>query len=167
MAWEAVQAPEPVPASEPESSPASGPPVEEPTVREALPDLRPKIFLVDDDPDLREVVTAMLEAVGLSVTPLGSAEEALAYARSAPPNLIVLDWNLPGMSGLEMCKVVRADAGLRGLPLLFLTAHSATQDMVDAFAAGADDYVVKPFRAAELGARIFGLLRRTRGAVAS
>jgi two-component system phosphate regulon response regulator PhoB len=125
-----------------------------------------RVLLVDDDPDLREVVAAMLEAVGLVVAAVGSAEEALEWARLDPPDLVVLDWNLPGMSGLDLCKVMRADPQLRHLPLLFLTAHSATQDMVAAFAAGADDYVVKPFRAAELGARIFGLLRRTRAIAA-
>jgi len=126
-----------------------------------------RVLLVDDDPDLRDVVAAMLEAVGLLVTEAGSAEEALERSRLDPPDLIVLDWNLPGMSGLELCKVIRADASLAHLPVLFLTAHSATQDMVAAFAAGADDYVMKPFRAAELGARIFGLLRRTRALPAS
>jgi two-component system, OmpR family, phosphate regulon response regulator PhoB len=120
-----------------------------------------RVLLIDDDIDLRDVVGAMLEAVGLQVVPCGSAEEALETARADLPDLLVLDWNLPGMSGLEMCRVVRSDPRLAHLPILFLTAHSATQDMVEAFAAGADDYVVKPFRAAELGARIFGLLRRT------
>lgn len=122
-----------------------------------------RVLLVDDDSDLREVVAAMLEAVGLEVVPAASAEEALELARGDAPDLVVLDWNLPMMSGLEMLKVVRADSLLSGMPILFLTAHAATQDMVEAFAAGADDYVIKPFRAAELGARIFGLLRRTRG----
>jgi len=125
-----------------------------------------RVLLVDDDPDLREVVAAMLEAVGLHIGTVGTAEEALERVRIDAPDLVVLDWNLPGMSGLDLCRVLRADARLAHLPVLFLTAHSATQDMVEAFAAGADDYVVKPFRAAELGARIFGLLRRTRGVAA-
>lgn len=124
------------------------------------------VLLVDDDIDLREVVAAMLESVGLQVTAVGSAEEALEEARVREPDLMVLDWNLPGMNGLELCRLIRHDPRLSHLPVLFLTAHSATQDMVQAFAAGADDYVVKPFRAAELGARIFGLLRRTTRAVA-
>lgn len=126
-----------------------------------------RVLLVDDDLDLRDVVGAMLEAVGLQVTSFGTAEESLDAARAEEPDLIVLDWNLPGMSGLELCRVIRKERSLSHLPILFLTAHSATQDMVEAFAAGADDYVVKPFRAAELGARIFGLLRRTTRAVAA
>jgi two-component system phosphate regulon response regulator PhoB len=155
-------APEGLPPPEPSEGP-----ITEQTHREPkkLAGQGSRILLVDDDADLREVITARLETVGLVVDAVESAEEALARVRARAPDLVVLDWNLPGMSGLELCKVVRGDALLAATPLLFLTAHSATQDMVEAFAAGADDYVVKPFRAAELGARIFGLLRRTRGAV--
>ncbi|MGZ3416275.1 MAG: response regulator transcription factor [Polyangiales bacterium] len=149
--------------------PSEAPVTEEQTYREPkkLAGQGSRILLVDDDADLREVVAAMLETVGLVVDAVESAEEALARVRARAPDLVVLDWNLPGMSGLDFCKVVRGDPLLAAMPLLFLTAHGATQDMVEAFAAGADDYVVKPFRAAELGARIFGLLRRTRGTVLS
>lgn len=120
------------------------------------------VLIVDDDEDLRDVVAAMLETVGLSVRAAGSGEEALVTLRETPIDLVLLDWSLPGMSGLELCKIVRREPTLASLAIMFLTAHSATQDMVEAFAAGADDYVIKPFRAAELGARIFGLLRRAR-----
>ena len=153
-------------AQMPEPAP---PTMEDPPTRQArrLRGEGSRVLLVDDDPDLRDVLAAMLEAVGLVVSTVGSAEEALEQARVDLPDLMVLDWNLPGMNGLELCRILRHDEGLMHLPVLFLTAHSATQDMVEAFAAGADDYVVKPFRAAELGARIFGLLRRTsRGAAA-
>jgi two-component system, OmpR family, phosphate regulon response regulator PhoB len=120
------------------------------------------VLVVDDDPDLRDVLGAMLEAVGLEVTVTSSAEDALKRVHENLPDLLLLDWNLPGMSGLELCRAIRREPALASLPVLFLTAHSSTQDMVEAFSVGADDYVVKPFRAAELGARIFGLLRRTR-----
>jgi two-component system, OmpR family, phosphate regulon response regulator PhoB len=121
-----------------------------------------RVLLVDDDPDLRDVVSAMLEAVELVVSTASSAEEALERARSAPYDLVVLDWNLPKMTGIELCQALRSEPGLSELPVLFLTANASSQDMVHAFASGADDYVVKPFRAPELGARIFSLLRRTR-----
>lgn len=134
----------------------------DPTVRQRLSGQGSTVLLVDDDADLREVVGAMLEAVGLVVELVGTAEEAFDIATQRPPNLIVLDWSLPGMSGIDLCRALRKRNDLGNLPVLFLTAHSGTQDMVEAFAAGADDYVVKPFRAAELGARIFGLLRRAR-----
>ena len=121
-----------------------------------------RILLVDDERDIREVVGAMLDAVGLTVESATSSEEALVRLRAAAYDLLLLDWNLPGMTGLELCRLIRKDTKLATLPVLFLTAHAAPQDVVDAFASGADDYVVKPFRAPELGARVFGLLRRAR-----
>jgi CheY-like chemotaxis protein len=143
--------------------PPPPPPADPPTLRRrAVSGAGSIVLIVDDDEDLREVVSAMLEAVGLVVDSVGSAEDALVYAREKPVDLMVLDWSLPGMSGIDLCRAIRREPALAPLPVLFLTAHSATQDMVEAFAAGADDYVVKPFRAAELGARIFGLLRRAR-----
>jgi two-component system phosphate regulon response regulator PhoB len=120
------------------------------------------VLLVDDDRDIRDVVGAMLDAVGLLVESATSAEEALERVRSSPFDLMVLDWNLPGMTGIELCRLIRRDPTLSTLPVLFLTAHASSKDVVEAFASGADDYVVKPFRAPELGARIFGLLRRAR-----
>lgn len=121
-----------------------------------------RVLVVDDDQDIREVVTAMLEAVGLRVAQSESAEDALSRVQSEVIDLLVLDWNLPKMTGLELCRIIRRLPGLSHVPVLFLTANASSQDMVDAFASGADDYVVKPFRAPELGARIFSLLRRGR-----
>ncbi|HEY8090202.1 MAG TPA: response regulator transcription factor [Polyangiaceae bacterium] len=121
-----------------------------------------RVLLVDDDRDIRDVVGAMLDAVGLTVQAATSAEEALERVRASSFDLLVLDWNLPGMTGIELCRLIRKDAQLGTLPVLFLTAHASSRDVVEAFASGADDYVVKPFRAPELGARIFGLLRRAR-----
>ncbi len=121
-----------------------------------------RVLLVDDDRDIREVVGAMLDAVGLAVEGATSAEEALERVRKSAFDLMVLDWNLPGMTGVELCRLIRKDAALSTMPVLFLTAHASSRDIVEAFASGADDYVVKPFRAPELGARIFGLLRRAR-----
>jgi two-component system phosphate regulon response regulator PhoB len=123
--------------------------------------LSSRILVVDDDPDIRDVVSAMLEAVGLVVTTRTSAEEALVTVQSEPFDLMVLDWNLPKMTGVELCRTIRRQLCMP-LPVLFLTANASSQDMVEAFASGADDYVVKPFRAPELGARIFSLLRRAR-----
>lgn len=121
-----------------------------------------RVLVVDDDADIRDMVSAMLEAVELRVTAAGSAEDALALLRSEVFELVVLDWNLPRMTGIELCRTLRQRQALATLPVLFLTANASSQDMVEAFAAGADDYVVKPFRAPELGARIFSLLRRAR-----
>jgi two-component system phosphate regulon response regulator PhoB len=124
----------------------------------------PRVLVVDDDPDIRDVVSVMLEAVGLRVVATESAEDALGRALADPFDLLVLDWNLPRMTGLELCRIVRRTPALEATPVLFLTANASSQDMVEAFASGGDDYVVKPFRAPELGARIFALLRRARKA---
>lgn len=123
-----------------------------------------RVLIVDDDPDIRDLVSAMLEAVGLLVYQAPSAEEALERIREESFDLLVLDWNLPKMTGLDLCRLIRREVALASLPVLFLTANASSQDMVEAFACGGDDYVVKPFRAPELGARIFSLLRRTRAA---
>jgi two-component system, OmpR family, phosphate regulon response regulator PhoB len=140
--------------------PASGDVEQRRASRPSLTD--PRVLIVDDDPDIREVVTAMLEAVGLMVVAVESGEDALDRVLSEAFDLLVLDWNLPSMTGLDLCRALRKDPGLAGLPVLFLTANDSSQDMVEAFASGGDDYVVKPFRAPELGARIFSLLRRAR-----
>jgi two-component system phosphate regulon response regulator PhoB len=120
----------------------------------------PRVLLVDDDDDIRAVVTTMLEASDLRVTPAGSAEEALSRLTDARFDLVILDWNLPTMSGLDLCRTLRLCPKAGQTPVLFLTANACSTDMVEAFACGADDYLVKPFRAPELSARIFSLLRR-------
>ncbi len=125
-----------------------------------------RVLLVDDDHELCDVVGAMLEAVGFTVESVPSGERALTrlddVSAERRVDLVVLDWTLPGMSGIDLCRAIRGRDQLAGVPVLFLTANASSRDIVDAFANGADDYVVKPFRAPELGARIFGLLRRSR-----
>ncbi|WP_437503937.1 response regulator transcription factor [Sorangium sp. So ce1099] len=121
-----------------------------------------RVLVVDDEAHLRELLSAMLEAVELAVVAVASAEEALELVRGSAFQLVVLDWNLPRMTGIELCRTLRQEPGLRELPVLFLTANASSQDMALAFASGADDYMVKPFRAPELRARIFSLLRRPR-----
>ncbi len=121
-----------------------------------------RVLLVDDDPIVRELVTSLLETVGFSILCAESAEEGLAQVGATTFDLLVIDWGLPGMSGLDLCRSLRKEARTAAIPVLFLSSNSSSHDMVDAFASGADDYVVKPFRASELGARILGLLRRAR-----
>ncbi|MEZ4371145.1 MAG: response regulator [Polyangiaceae bacterium] len=118
-----------------------------------------RVLLVDDDQDLQRVVGALLVHAGYETKTASSAEQALAVLRTEQFDLMVLDWNLPGMTGLQLCTRLR-EIGSR-LPILFLTAHSASEDIVAAFDAGADDFVPKPFRAPELTARVMGLLRRS------
>ena len=151
-----------------EVAPPSLPPTERANVPHpvcAAPGTR--VLVVDDDSAQQTIVGSMLEASGISAVSVGSAEEALQTLTTAEVDLLVLDWSLPGMSGLELCQKLRKDPRFGELPILFLTAHSSSDDLVLAFAAGADDFVSKPFRALELKARVLGLLRRTQTQLAS
>jgi len=143
------------------SGPPSGPPsAQQPaTPIEAPPGST--ILVVDDDADVRSVVCAVLNHTGFSVAAVASAEEAYDELRRSKTDLLVLDWSLPGMTGLEFCQRLRRDPRHSRLPILFLTAHTSSQNLVEALAAGADDFVSKPFRAPELAARVLSLLRRT------
>jgi two-component system phosphate regulon response regulator PhoB len=151
-----------------EAGPPSLPPAERANVPHpvcAAPGTR--VLVVDDDHAQQTIVGTMLEASGISAVSVGSAEEAWQTLMTTEVDLLVLDWSLPGMSGLELCHQLRGEPRFGALPILFLTAHSSSDDLVTAFEAGADDFVSKPFRAPELKARVLGLLRRTQVAVAS
>jgi two-component system, OmpR family, phosphate regulon response regulator PhoB len=149
-----------------EAGPPSLPPTERANVPHpvcAAPGTR--VLVVDDDRAQQTIVLTMLEASGISTVTVGSAEEAWQTLMTTEVDLLVLDWSLPGMSGLELCHQLRRDPRFGVLPILFLTAHSSSDDLVTAFEAGADDFVSKPFRAPELKARVLGLLRRTQSPV--
>jgi two-component system phosphate regulon response regulator PhoB len=149
-----------------EGGPPSLPPVSPASIPHpvhAAPGTR--VLIVDDDKSLQTIVGTMLEASGISAVRAGSAEEAWDVMAMGPVDLLVLDWSLPGMSGLDLCKKLRGEARFGSVPILFLTSHSSSEDLVTAFDAGADDFVAKPFRAPELKARVLGLLRRTRTSV--
>jgi two-component system phosphate regulon response regulator PhoB len=121
------------------------------------------VLVVDDDPALRSIVCTMLRASQINAFEVESAEEALDWLSKNKIDLLVLDWGLPGMNGIELCQCLREKRDQRALPILFLTGHSSSADLVQAFEAGADDFVCKPFRAPELRARVLGLLRRVTG----
>lgn len=117
-----------------------------------------KILVVDDEPQVRRVMRATLTAEGYTILEARNGEEALEVFRAQPPDIILLDVNMPGMDGLEACRQIRGNSEV---PIIMLTVRSAERDKVLALDAGADDYVVKPFGIQELLARIRAALRRT------
>jgi two-component system, OmpR family, KDP operon response regulator KdpE len=115
------------------------------------------ILIVDDEPQIRRVMLATLTSQGYAVVEAKSGEEALDRIRNERADLIILDVNLPGISGLETCREIRASSDV---PIIMLTVRNTERDKVQALDAGADDYVVKPFGVEELLARIRAALRR-------
>ena len=117
-----------------------------------------KILVVDDEPNIREVVVRYLRRDGHAVVQAADGEEALELYRRTRPDLVVLDLMLPKVSGLEVCRRLGADG--RRVPLIMLTARGEEEDRIVGLALGADDYVVKPFSPRELAARVEAVLRR-------
>lgn len=124
--------------------------------------LRPLILLVEDEPAQREVMAYNLAAEGYRLALAGDGEEALLLVQESPPDLIVLDWMLPGLSGIELCRRLKARPATRAIPLIMLTARSDESDLLRGLETGADDYMTKPYSVAELIARIHAHVRRTR-----
>lgn len=118
------------------------------------------VLIVEDEPAILELVAVNLEHAGFAPLRAVSAEQALELLRAALPDVALVDWMLPGQSGLSLARRLRADARTRELPIIFLTARSEEGDKVAALDAGADDYVTKPFSPRELVARIRAVLRR-------
>ncbi|MGH9025712.1 MAG: response regulator [Acidimicrobiia bacterium] len=116
-----------------------------------------RILVVEDDPNVAEVVSRYLEREGYDVEHLSDGREALAHAGTALPDLVVLDLMLPGLNGLEVCRRLRSIAAV---PVVMLTARSDEEDRIAGLELGADDYVAKPFSPRELTARVKAVLRR-------
>jgi two-component system phosphate regulon response regulator PhoB len=121
------------------------------------------ILLVEDDPDIRYLVSYKLVRAGFAVHEAADGPAALTEARREIPDLVILDVRMPGMSGLEVCRELRAAPGTARVPIIMLTARARTQDLEQAYAAGATDYVVKPFNLRELVERVETLLARVAG----
>jgi DNA-binding response OmpR family regulator len=120
-----------------------------------------RVLVVEDHAPLRAQIVALLEAAGHRVDEAADGRSGLASALQSPPDVLLLDLGLPGLDGLQVCERLRREAD-RHVPVLMLTARDALPDKVEGFAAGADDYLVKPFAGEELLARVRALGRRTR-----
>ena len=118
------------------------------------------ILLVEDEPAIQELIAFNLSQAGHHVLRADSAEAAAALVKSALPDLVLLDWMLPGASGIEFAKKLRAEERTREVPIIMLTARSDEQDKITGLEVGADDYITKPFSPRELQARIKAVLRR-------
>ncbi|WP_215767598.1 response regulator, partial [Gluconobacter cerinus] len=118
------------------------------------------ILVVEDDPALLLMMRYNLEQRGYRVETAADAETALLFLETARPDAAVLDWMLPGMSGLDLCRRIRSNPALRDLPVLLLTARSGEQDAIRGLDTGADDYLIKPCSVDTLDARLRALLRR-------
>ena len=118
------------------------------------------ILIVEDEPAIQELIAVNLEGAGHHALRAADSEQALACIRQTLPDLVLLDWMLPGQSGLAVARQLRGDARTRAIPIIMLTAKSAEPDKILGLEAGADDYITKPFSPRELLARIKAVLRR-------
>lgn len=125
---------------------------------------QPRILLVEDEPSQREVLAYNLEAEGYVVDRAADGDEALLLVDENQPDVVVLDWMLPGVSGIELCRQLKTRSDTRTMPVIMLSARSEEADKVRGLETGADDYVAKPYSLIELLARIRTQLRRTRPA---
>src|SRR5580693_7212219 len=119
-----------------------------------------RILVVEDEEALTTLLRYNLDAEGYDVETVGRGDDADTRLKERVPDLIVLDWMLPGLSGIELCRRLRARPETRQLPIIMLTARGEESERVRGLATGADDYIVKPFSVPELLARVRGLLRR-------
>jgi DNA-binding response OmpR family regulator len=124
---------------------------------------RGTILVIDDEKDIVELVRYTLEKEGYSVLGVADGESGVSSAVRDKPDLIILDLMLPGIDGLEVCRVLRKEAATATMPILMLTAKSSETDRIIGLEFGADDYITKPFSPRELVARVKALLRRTSG----
>jgi len=127
---------------------------------------RARILVVDDEAAQREIIVYNLEAAGFEVMSADNGEDAVLMVQEEHPNLVVLDWMMPKLSGLEVCRQLRSNKETKEIPIILLSARSEDVDKVRGLEIGADDYVSKPFSVVELMARINAQLRRHSAALA-
>ena len=123
---------------------------------------QPVVLVVEDEPAQREVLAFNLDAEGYDVVQAANGEEALIMVDEVMPDIIVLDWMMPNLSGIEVCRRLKMRSATRGISIIMLSAKSEEVDRVRGLETGADDYVIKPYSIVELMARVKAQLRRTR-----
>lgn len=128
--------------------------------------MQPRVLLVEDEPAQREAVSYNLEAEGFAVSMADNGEDALLMVEEDAPDIIILDWMLPRLSGIEVCRQLKMRPETRGIPIIMLSARAEEVDRVRGLETGADDYVVKPYSMVELIARAKTQLRRVRPSTA-
>ena len=126
---------------------------------------QPFVLVVEDEPAQREVLSYNFEAEGFRVTQASNGEEARMLVEESAPDVIVLDWMLPNVSGIEVCRRLKMRPETRGVPIIMLSARSEEVDRVRGLETGADDYMIKPYSLVELVARVRTQLRRSRPSV--
>ncbi len=122
----------------------------------------PSVLIVDDEPDIREVIRFALDGAGYRVFEAGHAEEARRIIAAETPGLLLLDWMLPGRSGLELAQQIKQNPKTRGLPIIMVSARGEEEDRIRGLETGMDDYITKPFSPRELVARVNAVLRRAK-----
>ena len=121
---------------------------------------QPTVLLVEDEPAQREVLAYNLEAEGFAVSQAADGEEAMMMVDEAAPDIIILDWMMPNLSGIEVCRRLKMRPETRSIPIILLSARAEEVDRVRGLETGADDYVTKPFNPREVVARAKAVLRR-------
>lgn len=122
---------------------------------------KPKVLVVDDEEAIRDMIQFALEQAGMKVKTVSSAYEAILKIDEKRPDIILMDWMMPGVSGIELTRRLHKDEHTREIPIIMLTARITEDDKVTGLEAGADDYLIKPFSPRELIARIKAVLRRS------
>jgi two-component system, OmpR family, phosphate regulon response regulator PhoB len=120
----------------------------------------PRVLIVDDDPDIRALITYRLTASGYDVIAADDGEAGLAAVREHAPDLVLVDWMMPRLTGVELCTRLRADPATAGIPVVLLTARTDDVAMRGGREAGVDEYITKPFSPRELAARVDEILSR-------
>ena len=127
--------------------------------------MTPKILIVEDEPALAELLSWNFESAGFAVQQTADGEEALLLAQEFGPDIIILDWMIEQLPGIEVCRRLRRGKETAAIPIIMLTARGEEEDRIRGLETGADDYITKPFSPRELRARVEAVLRRTRPAV--